>query len=333
MHHPSRLFILSGLLALVLTATFMLAISFGGSRIAFNTILQVLTWQQPQTVAHSIIWQVRLPRVLLGFVVGALLGMAGAVSQGLFRNPLAEPGLIGVSGGASLAAVACIILWPDGPLWRIPVAAFVGGLLATHATMGIAKAAGSQGLTLILAGLAVNIIAGAGVGLGSYFADANQWRLITFWQLGSLSTANWPKLGMTTTLLLITGIPLLAHWRFLNALLLGESEARHLGFNVKRKKNICILWMALAVAAAVAFCGSIGFVGLIMPHVVRIFTGPNHRLVIPFSAIAGGCFLVLADLLARSLFAPLELPLGVLTALVGGPVFIALMVRQHRRRV
>ncbi len=332
MHDSGKIALFSLGLVMVLLSTFIIAISFGGSRIAFAEVIKIMTWQQPSSVAHSIIWQIRLPRVLLGFVVGALLGMAGAVSQGVFRNPLAEPGLIGVSGGASLAAVACIILWPDGPLWRIPLAAFVGGLLATHATLGIAKAAGSQGLTLILAGLAVNIIAGAGVGLGSYFADANQWRLITFWQLGSLSTANWPKLWITLSLLTLTAIPLLSHWRFLNALLLGESEARHLGFNVKRNKNICILWMALAVAAAVAFCGSIGFVGLIMPHVVRIFTGPNHKLVIPFSALAGGCFLVVADLVARALFAPLELPLGVITALVGGPVFISLMVRQHRRR-
>lgn len=309
----------------------ILGVSFGGTHLPVLEVLARLSNPDSST-ASNILWRIRLPRVLMGFVVGALLGIAGAVSQGLFRNPLAEPGLIGVSAGASLAAVSCIIFWPQAPFWLLPLAAFSGGLLATHAAIFIARMAGSQGLTLILAGLAINILAGAGVGLGSYFADINQLRLITFWQLGSLSNASWPKLYVCLGIGLLVAWPLWRQWRFLNALLLGESEAKHLGFAVKKRKQRTILWMALAVAGAVAFCGAIGFIGLIIPHLIRLITGPNHRYVLPLSALAGGTFLVLADMLARSLFAPLELPLGVLTALVGGPVFIWLLISQHRRQ-
>lgn len=318
---------LAALVAMVITA-----LAIGGAPLPLMQVIEQLG--QPfsgNSAVNNIIWQLRVPRVLLGIISGALLGICGAAAQGVFRNPLAEPGLIGVTAGGSLGAVSVIVFWQNPPLFVLPMAAFVGGLLATQLSVRIAKLAGNQNITLILAGLAINIIAGAGVGVAAYFADANQLRLILFWNLGSLASASWYKVVVSGTLLILV-LPLMwQQWRLLNALLLGESEARHLGFAVKKQKQRLIIWMAAGVAGAVAFTGTIGFIGLIVPHIVRLLVGPDHRWVLPISATIGATFLLLTDLIARSLFSPLELPLGILTALIGGPIFIWLLVRQYRR--
>lgn len=327
---PGKL--LLALSSLTVMAMILLALAIGGAPLPFMQVLEALS--QPfssDSTINNIIWQLRVPRVLLGLASGALLGICGAVAQGVFRNPLAEPGLIGVTAGGSLGAVATIVFWESAPLIALPIAAFIGGLIATHISVRIARLAGNQAITLILAGLAINIIASAIVGVCAYFADANELRLILFWNLGSLASASWYK-AVITLLLLATITPLLLrHWQFLNTLLLGESEARHLGFAVDKLKKQIIVLMAAGVGGAVAFTGTIGFIGLVVPHIVRLLVGPDHRWVLPISATIGAAFLLLTDLIARSLFAPLELPIGILTALIGGPIFIWLLVRQYRR--
>ncbi|WP_119393373.1 FecCD family ABC transporter permease [Salinibius halmophilus] len=317
---------------IALAAMVLTALAIGGAPLALSQVIYQLGHPfQGDTPINNIIWQLRVPRVLLGIISGALLGICGATAQGIFRNPLAEPGLIGVTAGGSLGAVIVIVFWTNTPLFVLPLAAFVGGLLATQLAVKVAKLAGNQTITLILAGLAINIIAGAGVGIAAYFADANQLRLILFWNLGSLASASWYKV-LISGALLIAVVPLIwQQWRLLNALLLGESEARHLGFAVQKQKKRLIIWMSAGVAGAVAFTGTIGFIGLIVPHIVRLLVGPDHRWVLPISATIGATFLLLTDLIARSLFSPLELPLGILTALIGGPIFIWLLVRQYRR--
>ena len=282
----------------------------------------------------AVLWSIRLPRVLLGIIVGAGLGTSGAAMQGLFRNPLADPALIGVSGGAAVGAVGWILLGGTVGLaaggagvWMMSAAAFAGGLGAMLFVYRLSVVDGRVSVaTMLLAGIAVNALAGALIGLASFAATDAQLRSITFWNLGSLGGATWPAVGVAAAgaagaamLLRLPGE--------LNAMLLGESDAAHLGVNVTAVKRKVILLTALAVAAGVAFTGVIGFVGLVVPHLLRMAVGPDHRTLLPGSALLGAAVLVSADLLARTAAAPAELPIGVLTALLGTPVFIALLVR------
>jgi iron complex transport system permease protein len=285
----------------------------------------------------AILGVVRAPRVLLGAILGAGLALAGAVMQGLFRNPLADPGLIGVSAGAALLAVAAIVLGPGLfggragllGLWLLPLAAFAGGLGATLLIARLATSGGVTGVaTLLLAGIAVNALCGALTGLLVFLADDRQVRDITFWTLGSLAGARWPQLPVALLLVLLPALLLLPLARPLNALTLGEREAFHLGIRVERAKRLAVALAAIAVSAGVALAGLVGFVGLVVPHVVRLLFGADHRLVLPGSALLGAALMVLADLAARSLAAPAELPVGVVTALVGAPFFLWLL---HQR--
>jgi iron complex transport system permease protein len=303
----------------------------------FATILDALgiATLPPEYARDAAVFGViRAPRVLMAALVGAGLGAAGAAMQGLFRNPLADPGLIGVSGGAALAAVAAIVLGPGifgiaaGALglWLLPAAGFLGGLLATFLMVRLGTMQGVAGVaTLLLAGVAVNALAGALTGLLIFMADDRQVRDITFWTLGSLAGSRWPQLPVVAVLIGLPTIALCALARPLNALLLGEAEAFHLGIRVETVKRLALTLAAIAVAAGVAFTGLIGFVGLVVPHLVRLGFGADHRLVLPGSALLGGTLLVLADLLARSLAAPAELPVGVVTALLGAPFFLWLL--------
>ncbi len=291
---------------------------------------------QPQHVA--VIETIRLPRTLLGLMVGAALGVAGAALQGLFRNPLADPGLIGVSAGSALAAVCVIVLGSHGltflttalGAFTLPLAAFCGGLVTTLVVYRIAGRDGQTSVTtLLLAGIAINALCGAGTGLLTYLADDQQLRTLTFWSMGSLGGATWSQVGSVALLITLPmlALPLLA--RTLNALLLGEAEAGHLGISVQRMKRLIITLVALAVGAAVAVSGLIGFIGLVVPHLLRLALGPDHRILLPGAALLGGSLLLLADLLARTLVTPAELPIGILTALLGGPFFLALLMRQR----
>ena len=285
----------------------------------------------------AILGVVRAPRVLMAALVGAGLGAAGAAMQGLFRNPLADPGLIGVSAGAALATVAAIVLGGSVfgaaagalGLWALPVAAFAGGLGATFLMARLGTVAGVASVaTLLLAGVAVNALAGALTGLLIFMADDRQVRDITFWTLGSLAGSRWAHLPVVVALVGLPTLALCLLARPLNALLLGEAEASHLGVRVEAVKRGALALAAVAVAAGVAFTGLIGFVGLVVPHLIRLGFGSDHRIVLPGSALLGGALLVLADLLARGLAAPAELPVGVVTALVGAPFFLWLLRRR-----
>lgn len=285
--------------------------------------------------AELILGQIRLPRSLLGLAVGAVLALSGVAMQGLFRNPLADPGLVGVSGGAALGAATAIVggsfmggLPAAFAPYLLSLCAFFGGLAVTAVVYRFGRRDGQTDVaTMLLAGVAMTAMAGAGVGLFTYLADDATLRSLTFWNLGSLNGASYARLW---PLLLVTvGV---AWWlprraAALNALLLGESEARHLGFDVERIKLELVLCTALGVGAAVAAAGLIGFIGLVVPHLMRLLVGPDHRVLLPASLLAGASLLLLADLVARLLLAPAELPIGIVTALIGAPFFLYLLVR------
>ena len=285
-----------------------------------------------------VILNVRLPRTLLGIAVGAALAVSGAVMQGLFRNPLADPGLIGVSSGAALAAAVVIVVGDRYlatpttlgrvPFAVLPIAAFCGALSFTLILYGIATRAGRTSVaTMLLAGVALGALAASGIGLLVYVSDDRQLRDLTFWSLGSLSGATWVKtmtLGVAIALALAV-MPFLA--RTLDALVLGEPEAYHLGIPVQRAKLSAIVFASVLVAAAVATCGVIAFVGIVVPHLLRLVAGPRHSFLLPASACLGGILLVAADTVARTVAAPAELPIGILTAAIGAPFFLWLLLR------
>jgi len=292
---------------------------------------------QHLTREAAILGIVRAPRTCLGLLVGAGLGAAGAVMQGLFRNPLADPGLIGITAGGALGAVGAIVFGAHflGPvasgalgLWLTPVAAFTGGLLACFLIARLGRRGGITSVpTLLLAGVAIAALCGAGTGLLIFLADDRQVRDITFWTLGSLAGARWPQL---LPLILTIGLPVLvlvSLARPLNALMLGEEAAWHLGVRVEAVKRSAMALAAVAASAGVAFTGPIAFVGLVVPHLVRLGFGTDHRVVVPVSALFGATLMVLADLAARSLAVPAELPIGVVTSLLGAPFFLWLLRR------
>lgn len=280
----------------------------------------------------AIVWAIRLPRVVLAVLVGSALGVSGAALQGIFRNPLADPGLIGVSSGAALGAVTSIALGISVfGVATLPIAAFLGGVATSIAVYFLSRHDGkTEVVTLVLVGIALNTLAGAGTGLLTYVASDQHLRAIVFWSMGSLGGATWS--GVLATLPFVgTGLLLVPRWgRALNLFVLGEQEARHLGVNTERVRLELIVLTALMTGAAVAVAGIVGFVGLIVPHLVRVVAGPNHRILLPASALGGASLLLLADLFGRTVAAPTELPLGVVTALAGGPFLLILMLKTRR---
>ncbi|PZA06355.1 MULTISPECIES: iron ABC transporter permease [unclassified Meiothermus] len=321
-------------LALALPAALLLAAGIGAYFIPPLEIPRIL-WEKADQ-AYAVLVSIRLPRVVLAAAVGALLALAGAVLQGLFRNPLADPGLIGVTSGAGLGAALFIILLPGaGALqaFALPLMAFVGGLLTTLLVWRLASSEGRvQVLTLLLAGIALNAAAGALIGLLISRATDEQLRSLTFWTLGGYGGATWPTLlaMVPTGLVALGGLLRLA--RPLNALVLGEREAFHLGVNLEPFKRRAVALSALAVGTAVAAAGGVGFIGLVAPHLFRLLAGPDHRYLLPGAALLGASLSLLADLVARTAVAPAELPVGVVTSLLGAPFFIWLLLR-HKREV
>lgn len=285
--------------------------------------------------AELILGQIRVPRTLLGLAVGAVLALSGVAMQGLFRNPLADPGLVGVSSGAALGAAVAIVagaslggLPPALEPYLLSICAFAGGLTVTGIVYRLGRRDGQTSVgIMLLAGVAMTALAGSIIGLFTYLADDAALRTLTFWNLGTLNGASyvrlWPLLLVCAAV--IFWLPRRA--RALNALLLGESEARHLGIEVEKLKRELILCIALGVGAAVAAAGLIGFVGLIVPHLIRLVAGPDHRVVLPASALAGASLLLFADVFARMVLAPAELPIGIVTAFIGAPFFLFLLVR------
>ncbi|TDR89265.1 iron complex transport system permease protein [Enterovirga rhinocerotis] len=284
-----------------------------------------------------IVFDIRLPRTLIGLLVGATLATGGALLQGLFRNPLADPALVGVSSGAALAAAVTIVLghhFVSGsgpvPFTALPIAAFVGGLGATMLLYAIATRRGRTSVaTMLLAGVAISALAGAGTGLLAFMSDDRQLRDLTFWTLGSVAGSTWSKFSMVGPVLLavLVAAPFLS--RALNALVLGEAEAFHLGIAVQRSKRLLILLVAVGVGCSVAVTGLISFVGLVVPHLIRLAVGPDHRLLLPASALGGAVLLVASDMVARVVVAPAELPIGIVTALIGAPYFLWLLLRRN----
>lgn len=285
-------------------------------------------------VGESVLWNVRLPRVVLALLVGASLGCAGALMQGVFGNPLAEPGVIGISAGAAVGAVGSIALGLSFfGNWTITVCAFAAGLLTVLLVYALSRSGGrTEVVTLILTGIAVNAFAGALIGLFIFFADNAQITQITFWQLGSLAQATWPKVLAVLPCAVLGLVIAPFHARKLDLLALGERPARHLGVDVERLRVVLVLVVALLTAAAVAVAGIISFVGLLVPHLLRMANGPGHRFLVPGSALGGALVLVAGDLAARTVADPAELPLGVLTALFGSPFFFWLLRRTRRKQ-
>ncbi|MFV3371072.1 FecCD family ABC transporter permease [Pseudomonas sp. NY15435] len=285
--------------------------------------------------AELIVGQIRLPRTLLGIATGGVLALAGVAMQGLFRNPLADPGLIGVSSGAALGAAIAIVFGASiGGLpeafapYLLSACAFAGGLLVTALVYRLGRHNGQTSVaTMLLAGIALTALAGALIGLFTYLADDATLRTLTFWNLGSLNGASYPRLWPLLLITLLVACWLPRRVNALNALLLGESEARHLGFDVERLKVELIVCTALGVGAAVAAAGMIGFIGLVVPHLLRLIVGPDHRVLLPASMFGGAILLLLADLIARLALAPAELPIGIVTALIGAPFFLYLLIR------
>lgn len=327
------------LLAAATVAVSLLSLSAGASGVSLSGTLAALVRGEALDPAdRMVLFQIRLPRLAMGLMVGAALAVSGAVMQGLFRNPLADPGLVGVSAGAGLGAIAAIVLGGALPAGvaaaagphLLPLAAFLGGWSATMILYAIASRQGRTSVaTMLLGGIALAALTGAASGLLIYMADDRQLRDLTFWGMGSLAGASWPRLLAAAPLMAagLIAAPFLA--RGLNGLALGEAAAHHMGLPVERTKRVAILTVAASTGAAVAVSGGIGFVGLVVPHLLRLATGPDHRHLLPNAALLGGALLVLADLVSRTIVAPAELPIGIITALAGGPVFIAILLRQR----
>lgn len=319
---------LAALLVIAVTAS----ITIGAYGIALPDLWGALTGSAPDPTDSAVLWQIRLPRIALALLAGAALALAGVVMQGLFANPLAEPGLVGVSSGAAVGAVLALTLGATAA-WMLPTAAFVAGLATTVVVYALARVNGrTEVVTVILTGIAINAFAGAVIGLLMSISDDAALRSITFWTLGSVSTASWSSVTMVLVLMLpaLALLPLLT--RPLDVLALGERNARYLGIDVVRTTRLGIGVTALLSAAVVAVTGIIGFIGLVVPHAVRGLVGPGHRRLMVASALAGALLLVVADLLARTVVAPREIPLGVLTGLIGAPAFFVLLRREHKRR-
>lgn len=280
-----------------------------------------------------VVLELRLPRLMLALLVGAVLAQCGTVMQGLFRNPLADPGIIGVSSGAAVGAIIAIVWLQDWGAWIVPSSAVVSGLLTTLLVYGLAQSRqGTSILILLLAGVAIAAFANAIIGFISYFANDEKLRQLSLWQMGSLTGAGQAQLWIPTVVMVGLVVYFQRQATALNAMLLGECEARHMGINVETLKLQLIMTTALGVGVAVAFSGIIGFVGLVVPHLVRLTTGPNHHTLLPLSALLGALLMLIADLLARTIVQPAELPVGLVTALLGAPFFLVLLLQQRQHQ-
>ncbi len=320
-------------LAIVLLL-FVVSLYFGAVPIDVSDFMAWLLGRSDDQT-KMIIEQLRLPRALLAIGVGSLLAVCGTATQGLFRNPLADPSLIGVTAGASAGASFVIVLlnhlhWSLFGLSLVSLGAFVGGLLVVSFVYRLAsRPTGTSVSTMLLAGIAFTFLAGSVSSVFEFVADNTMLRQISLWRMGGLENADYTRVLIVAAVAVFTIIVFYRLRYSLNALLLGESEARHLGVDVDRVKKCIIMCVAAGVGTSVAVAGSIAFVGLIVPHMARMIVGPNHHYMIPMTACLGGAIMLLADTLARTLFAPTELPVGLLTSFIGAPVFILLLRRRH----
>lgn len=322
---------------LVVVAVVSLAAGPSGTSL-WSALMKLAQGQPIDRVEALILSDIRAPRTVMGLLVGGALGVSGAVMQGLFRNPLADPGILGVSTGASLGAIVAIVLgaalpWGMAPLLgraMLPVFAFVGACGAMMILFQVATRSGRTSVaTMLLAGIVLGALGGALSGVLVYMADDSQLRELTFWQMGSLAGASWPKLMVAGPVILLAGLFSLTLGRGLNGLALGEAAAHHMGIDVQRVKMGAILSVSAAVGAAVAIAGGIGFVGIVVPHVLRLLWGPDHRGLLLNAALLGASLLLGADIVARLMVSPAELPIGIVTATLGAPAFLWILLRNQ----
>ncbi|MHA2936995.1 FecCD family ABC transporter permease [Vibrio sp. RC27] len=340
----TRVLFLVGLV--LLYSAIVISVTIGPMNISFIDSMRailpnIVTFDEPvASHVELVIQQIRLPRTLLAISVGAILALCGTVMQGLFRNSLADPGIIGVSSGAALGAALAIVVfgslaeqYPNLLLFgTVPLLSFIGGTVTTLIVYRLGTSASGTSVTImLLAGVAVSALAGAGLGVMNYFADDQALRDLSLWTMGSLAGANWVGLIPAWSTLLILFLLYYRDANKLNVLLLGEPEAKHMGINVQTLKRRLILLTAAGVGITVSLAGMIGFVGLIVPHLGRMLCGPNHRSLLPISMIMGGLLLLTADMIARTVVAPLDMPVGIVTALLGSPFFIWLLIKQKAR--
>ncbi len=313
----------------------------GAYSIEADKVIEVLTFNSTGT-NEFLIFNLRLPRILMACLVGAGLAITGAAVQGLFRNPLADPSLIGVTNGAMLFAVIAIVS-TSGLLLQVAdifqqatvmISAFAGGVLSTYLVYFISRRRGKTSvMTMLLAGIAISAFAAAVTGLFINISDNQQLRDIVFWTLGSFAGSDWTTLSIVAPIIIIGTAVIIRNSKALNAILLGEKEAKYLGVNVERVKSRVILLTALVVGSSIAVTGIIGFIGLVIPHFLRLLSGTDYRYLLPASAITGALFLIAADTVARTIIAPAELPIGILTALIGAPFFLWLILRSRTRKL
>ncbi|WP_313611524.1 FecCD family ABC transporter permease [Pantoea piersonii] len=318
------------LMLLSMLAAMAIAANLGAIRLSLRAL-----WQAPLS---DMVWQIwlniRLPRVLLAVLIGMALAVSGAVMQGLFRNPLADPGLLGISSGAGLAVAIAIslplALPPLLALWLPTLAAFLGSLAVMALIFSLSRLALGNLARLLLVGIAINALCSSVVGVLSWLSNDQQLRQLSLWGMGSMSQAQWPMLAVCAAFILPSLLLTLLRARHLNLLQLGEEDAHYMGIDVRRTQRQLLVLSALLVGAAVSVSGIIGFVGLVVPHMMRFCLGSDHRWMLPGSALAGAILLLLADTLARTIVVPAEMPVGLLTSLLGGPWFLWLILRQQR---
>tara|TARA_B100000900_G_C20555724_1_gene706729 strand:+ start:602 stop:1651 length:1050 start_codon:yes stop_codon:yes gene_type:complete len=308
----------------------LLAITFGSYGLSIVDFLLGKTSE----IQNTVLTEIRLPRVILSGLAGASLGISGAALQGLFRNPLADPGLIGVSAGAALGATLMIVLGGDIfsqyslGVFFIPLAAIAGSSLVILMLYFMTKGFGYEGVTyMLLVGIAINAIAGVGIGILTYISSDSELRSLTFWTMGSFGGVTWPLLIPVILIIALAIIIMIPYSRQLDLLQLGEPEAFRLGVDVQKLKYTIILTCAASVGASVALSGMIGFVGLIVPHLTRLLGGVNHNYVLPGSALMGAALMIIADLIARVIIQPAELPIGLITSAIGSPFFLWLIFK------
>jgi iron complex transport system permease protein len=335
-------FFTSAFIGLVLITLILFASQWGAVPISLDDWTSLTTQDGDiQSGSSYVLWQLRLPRVVFALLIGAALGLSGALTQGLFRNSLADPGLLGVSAGAACAVALGIVilndlnipLVPQWRFWTIPALAFSGAILVCFALDRIARWITPGSIAgLLLTGIALNALAAAIIGLCTYLATDDQLRNLTFWTMGSLSGSNWFLVMAITVLFAFAWWRLRALIPVINVFALGESVAAHVGIEISHVRMEIIFWVALLTGFAVAWCGMIGFVGLIAPNFARAWLGGDQRMVVPASMLLGGILLLVADTCARTIAIPAEVPVGIFTALLGAPFFI-LLLRSSRRQL
>lgn len=334
--HQKAKFLQLGLIALA-TALFVTGVSMGSSQTGLSDLLALFTGEISDT-KRVILTELRIPRSLMALTCGFSLAVAGVAMQGLFRNPLASPAILGVNAGASLGAALIIIfgaiIFPNvssqARFYLLPLGAFIGACTVTFTAVRIGTINGRTHIyLLLLAGIAIQAIAGACLALLTYVSTVEQMRDMIFWSMGDLGYASWREIWLIIALLCLSTYKIHRNATALNLLLIGEAEAGHLGVDVKQLKKSIILWSSLSVAVTIAFTGSIGFIGLVAPHLVRLVIGPDHRKLILSAGLTGACLLCLADILSRS-FTSDVIPVGIITALAGSPLFLKLLISEKK---